>query len=333
MRLLNRPALVRMAKIDAEIRAGRRPNATTLAKLLEVNPRTIQRDLGCLRDQLGAPIDYDIHRRGFFYTDATYRLALPQISEGECLALFLAERLLQQYRGLPCTADLRRLFQKITTLLPDGISLHVDQLSQAYAVHTQSADPGDADRFRALVRAIERGRQLDLLYWSASRDQTVRRVVDPYHLALVENEWYLIGHCHLREDVRMFAPSRIRELRETGTLIERPPDFRITDYLDAGFRKMRGAGPAQTVRLRLAPTAARFVREKTWHASQKIDEEPDDGLVLTMRVNHLAEVKRWVMSFGAECEVLVPDELKQDIISEIDRMRKLSHVSHNCPKE
>ncbi len=320
MRLFTRPALVRMAKIDAEIRAGSRPNTTSLAKLLQVNPRTIQRDLDCLRDQLGAPISYDIHRRGFYYTNATFRLALPQISEGECLSLFLAERLLQQYRGLPCAADLQRLFQKIAALLPDGISLHVDQLGQAYAVHTQPADPGDANRFRALVHAIERGRQLELLYWSASRDQTVRRVVDPYHLALVENDWYLIAHCHLREDVRMFAPSRIRELSETGTLIERPPDFRITDYLDAGFRRMRGAGPAQTVRLRFAPAAARFVREKTWHVSQQIDEQRDGGLVLTMRVNHLAEVKRWVMSFGVECAVIEPPELREAIVEEARQM-------------
>src|SRR5262245_66154189 len=150
MRLLTRPALVRMACIDAEIRSGNRPNTTSLAKLLQVNPRTIQRDLDCLRDQLGAPIGYDSHRRGFHYTNATFHLALPQVSEGECLALFLAERLLQQYRGLPCAGDLKRLFQKIAALLPEKVSLHLEQLGQAYAVHAPPVDLGDSDRFRQL---------------------------------------------------------------------------------------------------------------------------------------------------------------------------------------
>jgi predicted DNA-binding transcriptional regulator YafY len=79
---------------------------------------------------------------------------------------------------------------------------------------------------------------------------------------------------------------------------------------------MRGAGPPQTVRLRFAPPAARYVREKTWHPTQQIDEREDGGLILTMRVNHLAEVKRWVMSFGAECEVLEPEELQLQIHDE-----------------
>jgi predicted DNA-binding transcriptional regulator YafY len=55
MRLPTRSALVRLARIDAAIRAGECPNVTTLARQLEVNPRTVQRDLDYFRDQLGAP--------------------------------------------------------------------------------------------------------------------------------------------------------------------------------------------------------------------------------------------------------------------------------------
>jgi len=43
-------------------------------------------------------------------------------------------------------------------------------------------------------------------------------------------------------------------------------------------------------------------------------------LVLEFWVNHLLEVKRWVLSFGAECEVLEPDELRADLAAEIRKM-------------
>jgi len=329
MRLPTRPALVRLARILIEIRDGRTPNASTLARTLEVTPRTIQRDLDYLRDQLGAPIDYDPKRRGYFTTDPSYQLPVFTVTEGELLALFLAERALQQYQGTPFASELRRLFEKLTVLLPDKVSLHLDHLTAACDVRSSPADLGDADRFRRLLRAVQRGRQLELLYWSASRDETLRRIVDPYHLASVEGDWYLVAHCHLREDVRMFAPARIRELRETGETFDRPADFRIADYLDVGFRRMRGAGPVQTVRLRFTPSAARYIRERTWHPSQKLHDDPDGSATLTLTVNCFAEVKRWVLSFGAECAVLEPAELREDITAESAMMAAASAAKHH----
>jgi predicted DNA-binding transcriptional regulator YafY len=200
------------------------------------------------------------------------------------------------------------------------ISPHADSLGQAYSMHTQTTDPGQAERFRQLIHAVRDGRQLELLYWTASRDETNRRVVDPNHLAAIDGDWFLVGYCHLREEERMFAPSRIRELRETGEHCERPDDFHIANFLEPSFRKMRGTGPANEVRLRFSPLAARYIREKNWHPTQQLDNQPDGGLVLTLRVNHLLEVKRWALSWGADCEVLRPQELRAEIAAELGKM-------------
>jgi len=242
------------------------------------------------------------------------------VTEGECLALFLAERLLHQYRGTPLAEDLQRLFQKITFLLPDAISLDPEHLAQAYSIRAQPTDPGEADHFRQLIRAVRDGRQLELLYWTASRGETNRRVVDPYHLIAVDGDWFLVAYCHLREDKRMFAPGRIREMRETGERFERPDDFRIAEFLDPSFRKVRGNGPLKEVRLRFSPMAARYVRERVWHPTQQLDDQPDGGVVLTLRVNHLVEVKRWALWWGADCEVLSPEELRKGITRELQTM-------------
>src|SRR5262245_8629434 len=70
----SRPLLARLAAIDQAIRAGHWPNASTLARTLEVSPRTIQRDLTFLRDRLAAPIAFDPVHNGYAYTDKEYRL-------------------------------------------------------------------------------------------------------------------------------------------------------------------------------------------------------------------------------------------------------------------
>src|SRR5262249_33704234 len=79
-------------------------------------------------------------------------------------------------------------------------------------------------------------------------------------------------------------------------------------------------GPTQTVRLRFSPSAARYVREKTWHPSQQLVDLASGGVDLSFRINQLAEVKRWVLSFGADCEVIEPQELNNDVTREVARM-------------
>lgn len=95
MRLSTRLPLERLAKIDQELRQGYWPNATSLAAALEVTTRTILRDIEFLRLNLKAPIAYDASHHGYYYTEADFRLPFFRISEGEYLALFLGERLMQ----------------------------------------------------------------------------------------------------------------------------------------------------------------------------------------------------------------------------------------------
>jgi predicted DNA-binding transcriptional regulator YafY len=315
-----RPALLRLAVIDEKLRSRSWPNASSLARELEVTPRTIHRDFDFLRDQLHAPIAFDSRKNGYYYSETSFRLPCVSVSEGECVALFLAERLLQQYRGTPFAGDITCLFNKVVNLLSEPITIKLEHLNEVLSFRHTATAIGDVERFAQLHRATRECRQLEIVYWTASRNETCRRVVDPYHMASVDGDWYLIAYCHRREDVLMFATPRIREVGETGNKFERPADFCINDYLDVGFRKVRGNGPLQTVRLRFSAHAACYVREKVWHPTQKLRSHADGTLTLTIRVNHLLEVKRWVLSFGADCEVRAPKELQAEIIAEIRKM-------------
>lgn len=133
-------------------------------------------------------------------------------------------------------------------------------------------------------------------------------------------DWYLVGYCQRRREVLLFRTDRIKEVKETGAGFERPADFDINKYSASSFRVFRGAGPPQQVRLRFSPEAARFVKERQWHPSQEIKEQTDGGIEMTLKVSHLFEVKRWVLSYGVECEVLEPEELRREVGLEVGRM-------------
>src|SRR5208282_4083201 len=272
MKTASRPPLRRLKALDEMLRAGTYPNARSAGRKLEVHPRTVHRDLEFLRDSLGAPLAFSHRRNGYYYTQADYALPVLRLTEGELVALFLAERLLQTYRGTPYAASLASIFRKLTAALPDEVTIDLGHLEDAYSFRHHAAHPGDARLFQQLAQAVRERRQLQLVYWTAYRDETCTRVVDPYHLASIAGDWFLVAYCHLREEVRMFVPARIRSLRETGGRFERPVDFHVGDYLDSSFGSMRGDGRPQRVRLRFSAAAARYVRLREWHPTQRIKE-------------------------------------------------------------
>src|SRR5262245_25798760 len=94
----SRPPLERMMRIHQAIATGRFPNATTLARDIEVVPKTIHRDIEFMRDRLQLPVAYDGRKYGYYYTEEVSAFPTLQITEGELVALLVAEKALQQYR-------------------------------------------------------------------------------------------------------------------------------------------------------------------------------------------------------------------------------------------
>src|SRR5271157_2697338 len=247
MRVSTRPALERILAIDSAVRRRDWPNARTLARELEVVRRTIQRDIEFMRDRLHAPLEFDIVHNGYFYTDASYRLCYLPVTEGELVALLVSAHVMDLYRGTPFERDLRKAMAKVARSLPDTIEVSLDELTNYLSVLPRVRTTYDPEIFRVLVRAVCHSRQLSMVYWTAGRNETQRRTVDPYDLVLApDDDWCLIGHCHLRNDIRLFKVQRVRSAVETGACFLRPAGFRARDYMaetcryDPGRRRLPG---------------------------------------------------------------------------------------------
>jgi proteasome accessory factor B len=314
MILASRPPLVRIIAIDQSIRSGALTNAQTLSRQLEVNPRTIRRDIAYLRDQLRAPIEFDPRRNGYFYKEPSYRLPFFQLTEGELIALFLAEQVLQQYRGTPYAPDLARAFAKITAGLGDRITIDLGHLGSLHSFRNTAPIAIDPLIYRDLREAYVTRRRVVMDYRTASRDELTHRAVDPYHLASVDGQWYMIGRCHLRKAIKVFLVARVQNLEITDTTFEIPADFSIDNYLSQAFSIIRGRdGESHHIRLRFQGHAVRYVKERIWHPSQTLEETDSGDLIVSLTVSHLREVERWALSWTPDCEVLEPDELRQRV--------------------
>jgi predicted DNA-binding transcriptional regulator YafY len=161
MRPSSRPPLERIARIDQAIRAGRWPNASTLARELEVSARTVQRDIEFLRDRLQAPLEFDAVRNGYRYTSPDYRLPFFRLTEGELVALFLAEKVLRQHRGTPYESDLRLAFSRLARGLAGEVTIDLATLGEALSVTPTVVAEQDLATFRTLSAAVVGRRRVE----------------------------------------------------------------------------------------------------------------------------------------------------------------------------
>ncbi len=309
----SRPPLERMLRIHQAIQSGSFPNATRLAGEIEVCAKTILRDLEFMRDRLELPVAYDPVRFGYYYAGEVTGFPGLQITEGELFALLVAEKALQQYRGTPFEQPLLSAFRKMSQALPDTISLNLADWEQTISFRVSAEPVVPVEIFDALARAAAGRWQLALEYRKPGRRAAETRVVDPYHLANINGEWFLFAHCHLRRELRTFVPARIVGVRETGERFERPPGFSVEERLRHSFGVVSGQGEYGVV-VRFTGLVADYVREKRWHPSQELRERADGGVDLHLRLSSLAEVQRWVLSWGGQAQVLAPPELAASVL-------------------
>ena len=112
-------------RIHADIASGSYPNATMLAREMEVSTKSIQRDLEFMRDRMNLPLEYDGSRFGYFYTEPVSAFPTLQITEGELVALLIAEKALEQYRGTNFEKPLVSALKKMASQLPDTVSFNI----------------------------------------------------------------------------------------------------------------------------------------------------------------------------------------------------------------
>jgi proteasome accessory factor B len=300
-----------MLRIHQALAAGRFPNAITLAREIEVASKTIHRDLEFMRDRLNLPVAYDHTRKGFHYTSEVSAFPTMQITEGEIFALVVAEKALQQYRGTSFEKPLLSAIRKMEQALPDTISLNLADIEQTISFRTRAEPILNLETFDALAKAVARRQQLEL-YYRKPGQPAEKRLVDAYHLANINGEWYLFAFDHARGDLRTFVPARIQSVKPTGKTFERTQKFSLEKRLRDSFGVHSGEGEFEVV-IRFTARAADYIREKKWHPSQVLRDLKDGSAELRLKLSSLAEVQRWVLSWGGDATVLKPAELLESV--------------------
>jgi len=304
------------------IQALDRPGGATIEDLLRhlpadftCNARTVRRDLQALEAIFPIYTDRIDGKMRWKLIQGFSRVPAVQFSATELMAMVFTRDLARPLEGTPIKESLDSALAKASAVLPAAARAYLEALQGAF-----SAGLGPHKHYRQhretidqLARAITKHRVVEMRYYSASRDKTMRRKVDPYHIWYAAGGLYLIGYCHLRRHVRMFAVDRIRSMTVTNHPCQMPLGFNVEEYVKDALMVMRG--PQIDVELLFDRKTSAWAKGRIWHPSQQATIAKDGCLTLELRVADTPELVGWILSFGSGVSVARPDTLRHEVIA------------------
>jgi proteasome accessory factor C len=275
-------------------------------------------------ESLGIQLGVEKPGEGFFEAELyslppeNFYLDPIEFSDDELAALSTALMLLTD-GGFAYAEPLRLALQQVAWGHPNP--LNEGERAPVEMAMTASAGGRElSQRLSKIETAISRRKTIEFTYYTMERGETEKRKVDPYHLVFRGGQFYLIGHAHERDAVRVFRLSRIQGKVGYASKAEHdfspPEDFDRRDY---GSRADWQLGETKG-------TAKIFIRERiAWLIERdfgsygelrnvkKSDGAPGKGRVFETSYASERELIAWVLRWRQNAEVLAPDDLRVEV--------------------
>jgi len=301
------------------LRSGRRVTAKQLAETLEINIRTVYRYIDSLCAS-GVPIISDAGHNGGYsllrqFTDAPLLFDMDEQKALMHAAIFAKEA------GYPFSDILSQALGKLQTFTNDEQKAMVERHMDGLEVIHPPSDATSSKFLGEIEIAVAERQSITIHYQKGNDPIPEPRGIDPYGLVYWKHSWYLIGHCHKREEVRSFRVDRIRGLERQSGNFARPEGFSAksffmqsllpgTDQTDQGQKLV-------TIRIGGYETALNDLC-KHWLLGHGLIERTATGASFALDESTMLHfVPYWLLSYGRAIRVLEPRLL-------IDRMAQVS---------
>jgi predicted DNA-binding transcriptional regulator YafY len=175
--------------------------------------------------------------------------------------------------------------------------------------------------FHVIFTALKTRAAITFGYRPLSKDSYTGRTADHYHAIAQKGNWYVIGHCHDKGELRMFAFSRVKNAALTKTRFVIPEGFNAHDYFDKEMGVWADARVPQTIELLFDRESAAFAVDREWHSGQTLEEREDGSVYVSFETNQMQEVLSFVLGQGHTVKALGPAELVERVKAETEKVR------------
>lgn len=310
------------------------PEGATIRELeakLAVTRRTVERLLATMQE-MKFPI-FDEKREGEgekrWCIESTYVLKVPNtivpnltISYHEMMCLCLLNRDDPIFTGTRIQRTINTVFTKLSHLFPREFTKALGRMQTLRVTKplTQERYAEHQETLGVLTNAILHQESVRLCYHKYTTDSPDTLEIHPLHLFEEDGGIYLIAQKMGSDDFRTYAVERIKRIRTTGAEYNYPEGFDPQVYLGGTFGIVDD-GPIELT-LRFSQEQAHYAAERTWVAGQTLHTNPDGTVDLHFSTRGVRDVKKWVLGWGGDVEVLSPDWFRKDIGDELKKMVK-----------
>lgn len=273
---------------------------------LEISERTVHRYIQTLQ-VAGFPILYDRKKETYTFSD-DYSLKKPNLSVEEQLAFSLAKNFLGAF-GESMQRSLDSIETKLTTKKSGS--------SRSIILSAERPSPLVENHFAAIHQAITDYKKIELDYSALHSGEFTRRKISPYYIFFNEGFWYVRGHCHRNNAMRIFALDRIQSLKVLDEHFL-PKGPLPEDELSESFGTWIDGDPEEVVLIFDQKVKSQVLRKK-WHKSQKEKELKDGRIQITFTIKGLGGIKKWIYSWIPYVEVVEPKELREEMKYELKK--------------
>jgi len=292
--------------------------ASELAEKLSVSLRTIHRYFKML-EEMGIPIYTERGPYGGFSLVRGYKMPPLVFTLEEAVAVVLGTGIVEEMWGDLYREAARGALAKLENLLP-----HEQVREVVWARGSLAATGMNRADLKALTpmleklrRAIREHRGVNMKYQTSQTPHSTQRGLDPYALVHRWGWWYVIGFCHVHQEVRTFRVDRIFEVALSNITFAQSPDFNLQTYLKNEMQTQ----PQIVARLRFEPSYANLIagNQSYW---ETIETKPDGSVEVTFLSPTLEWATSTALAYGPAVEVLAPPELRVMVTEWIDAIAK-----------
>ncbi|XXM72326.1 helix-turn-helix transcriptional regulator [Lysinibacillus sphaericus] len=222
------PKIDNMLAILWMLRSGEKVTAKQISEKLEMNIRTVYRYIDTISTS-GVPIISEPGHNGGYSLLNNFIKAPLFFDFEEQTSLFHAAVFAEEagyYGGEALNSAISKLSNYSNQEQETKINQHVTSLEVIGGLRPLSVE----SFLKKLEQAVAEGYSVNILYRKSGENPLNDRLVDPYRMIYWNNKWYVIGFCHLRNDIRSFRVDRIESLMLTDNKFNRPENFSARDF-------------------------------------------------------------------------------------------------------
>lgn len=282
---------------------------------LEVSHATLKRDLEYMRDRLSAPIEWDRDSGGYRIGPdgggGVWQLPGLWFTPSEIIALLTMRQLLDSLGPGLISRQIEPVLARMR-LLVEGETVGVDVFEKRICIRRPGAHIYEPEHFMPVAAAVMKRQRLLIRHYSKLRDETLQREISPQRLTHYRENWYVDAWCHLRDELRSFSLSALRDVKVLAKDAREVVEGELAAVLDSGYGIFSGPTP-EWAELVFSSERAKWVSQEVWHNDQKTWFDGEGRYHLSFPYSDPREVSMDILRHVPEVSVVAPVSLRERV--------------------